>query len=290
MNLAVIILNYNDCDTTISLVNSIEKFQSIDKIVIVDNKSTDNSYEKLEKLRCDKVDVIKTNINRGYSSGNNYGIRYAINKYHITNILISNPDVVFEEKNITAMLNCLNSRDDIAMVGCTMVRPKFEKNSPGWHLPTYKSEVLTSLVVANHLFEDKLIRYEKGYFDQEISYVDIVQGCFFMIKTKCFEDVGLFDEDIFLFCEEQILGYKLKKKGYKAVILNSYSFIHNEGGSISKNVNNKINKYMLHQKSKRLFLQKYLKVSKFKLVIFDFVSTIGRVERVIIYNLRKLLN
>lgn len=290
MSLGIVILNYNDCKTTESLISSIENFKSIDKIIVVDNKSTDNSFETLKKLRSEKIDVIETNENKGYSSGNNYGIRYAIDKYNIDKILISNPDVVFQEKNIVAMINCLDSREDLAMVGCTMVRPKFEKNAPGWHLPTYKSEVVTSLVILNHFLEDKLIRYKKEYFNDDISYVDVVQGCFFMIKTKCFLDVGLFDEDIFLFCEEQILGYKLMQKGYKAAILNSHSFIHNEGASISKSINNKINKYMLHQKSKRVYLQKYLKVSKFKLVVFDFVSAFGRVERIAIYNIRKLLN
>ena len=92
-----------------------------------------------------------------------------------------------------------------------------------------------------------------------------------------------------MFCEEQILGYKLKSKGYKAVILNSYSFIHNEGGSIGKNIGSKINKYVLHQNSKRVYLKKYLKISRCKLVIFDIVSQLGKLERILLLNIKKVI-
>ena len=72
---AIIILNYNDSENTIRYVNEISNYDILNKIVIVDNHSNkENEYEKLLKLASDKVDVIRSDKNGGYSYGNNYGL------------------------------------------------------------------------------------------------------------------------------------------------------------------------------------------------------------------------
>ena len=54
---ACVILNYNDADTTISLVRKIGDYKNIEHIIVVDNCSTDHSLEKLEKITDEKVDT-----------------------------------------------------------------------------------------------------------------------------------------------------------------------------------------------------------------------------------------
>ena len=49
MKTAFLIVNYNDYKTTIQLLNNIKEFQSLDKIVVVDNNSTDNSFDEIKK-------------------------------------------------------------------------------------------------------------------------------------------------------------------------------------------------------------------------------------------------
>ena len=63
----MIILNYNDLQTTKKYINNIKDYKVLDKIIIVDNKSTDNSYEELKKLSNDKISVIETDDNKGYA-------------------------------------------------------------------------------------------------------------------------------------------------------------------------------------------------------------------------------
>ena len=86
-----VILNYNDSDETLQLCNKIKNYSSIYKIVVVDNLSTDNSFEKLKKIEGNKIDVILSDKNGGYSYGNNYGAFYLIDKYKIDILFISNP-------------------------------------------------------------------------------------------------------------------------------------------------------------------------------------------------------
>ena len=80
MKTAIVILNYNDYETTSCMLNQIKDYKSLDLIVIVDNKSKDNSYNKLKKYENNKVKIIQTKENKGYANGNNYGLKYLENK------------------------------------------------------------------------------------------------------------------------------------------------------------------------------------------------------------------
>ena len=71
----MVILNYNDSETVEEYYNLIKDYHSIDRIVIVDNKSPDGSFKKLCLLNKGNVDVIQTDKNKGYSYGNNYRSR-----------------------------------------------------------------------------------------------------------------------------------------------------------------------------------------------------------------------
>ena len=73
---AIIILNYNDSETVVKYISQIKDYSSFDKIVIVDNCSPDGSFEKLIKLKNDKIDVIQTDGNKGYAYGNNFGVHF----------------------------------------------------------------------------------------------------------------------------------------------------------------------------------------------------------------------
>lgn len=73
----LIVLNYNDAETTLEFVEMAKTCNAIDKIVVVDNCSTDYSLSKLTCLKSDKIDVIQTDKNGGYAYGNNFGCRYA---------------------------------------------------------------------------------------------------------------------------------------------------------------------------------------------------------------------
>lgn len=88
MESVLIVLNYNDAITTKKLINNAENIKKIDKIVVVDNNSSDNSLEELEKLKGEKTDVIKAEKNGWYAYGNNYGVTYAIRNYSPKYILL----------------------------------------------------------------------------------------------------------------------------------------------------------------------------------------------------------
>ena len=85
----MVILNYNDYETTKNYLNEIKNYKNLNKIVVVDNNSTDNSYEKLKEFNNSKIDIIKTDSNKGYAYGNNFGIRHINSDSDLDYIIIS---------------------------------------------------------------------------------------------------------------------------------------------------------------------------------------------------------
>lgn len=132
-----VILNYNDSKTTISLLSNIQYFQELDYIVIVDNKSTDDSYEQLKQYSNEKVHLILTERNGGYGYGNNFGIWYSYNHLGATEVLIANPDVIFSAECVKALKSALLEKKDCAIVAPVMTNGMGKRDIlAAWKKPT----------------------------------------------------------------------------------------------------------------------------------------------------------
>ena len=94
-NLGIVIVNYNDYEMTSRLINNIIDYNCLKHIVIVDNNSTDNSFEKLKEFESNRITIIK-NSNRHYASGLNVGAKCLIKKVGECNIFFSNSDVIIK--------------------------------------------------------------------------------------------------------------------------------------------------------------------------------------------------
>ncbi|WP_055069584.1 glycosyltransferase [Clostridium massiliamazoniense] len=283
---SLIVLNYNDSATTANLVKSVKSYNTIDKIIIVDNNSSDDSKEKLSTLVDEKIDFIQSKENRGYAYGNNYGIKYAVEKYKPTNIIIANPDVYIEEVVLEKLITFLEENNDVAIATATMKNLTKEGYtiSPlkAWKRPSYIYSLFTALFICSK-FSGRLIKYNDKYFNGEYSEVFAVQGSFFVVKADVLKEINYLDEETFLYCEEMILGSKISDKGYKEVVFNNLYYNHDHGVTINKNINKKINKYKILNESLSIYMKKYLKVGRIKLSLFKMCCHIGITERRLVY-------
>lgn len=262
----LVVLNYNDYKTTSNFLNSIKEYNVINHIVVVDNNSTDNSYELLLRYKNEKIHVIKSEKNGGYSYGNNYGIKYAIKEFNSEYIIISNPDVFFEEEIINDMVELYSKEEKIGIVAPTMMI-NGEVKWTSWKLPTFKDDLISSSHFLKRILGDKTL-YPKEHFNSEYSFVDVLPGSLFMIPAHAIKEIGFFDEDVFLYCEEKILSKKLLDKGYRNLILNRKMYDHQHSASIGKNINDSIKIYKIMTESTYIYNVKYNNIGIIKRIIY----------------------
>lgn len=280
MQLAIVILNYNDACGTVDAIRRISGFSCIESIIVVDNASTDKSAERIqeaiESANDDRLVFIQSGRNGGYGYGNNIGVRYAHDRLSAKYALIANPDAVFDESLVENMLKIFESDADTAAVGAVMHGQaanitdrngyidltrthKFtydEYISSGWKRRSVLQNMLNSGPISRRLFKG-YINFPKEYYRGDAVQVYAVHGSLLMVSTDKFIAAGGYDEAVFLYGEENILAERLLRKNYKTYLMKQgYKHI----GSVSiKNAGlQAVKRQQLRNKSENYYYTHYL--------------------------------
>lgn len=259
--LGLVVLNYNDFNTTIELIEKVKKYSIFYKIIIVDGCSKNDSYEKLKVYENNKIKVIKTKINGGYGYGNNRGILLA-KKYGCNYALIANPDVFFEENTIAKCLKIISENND-----CVSIAPN-KIGGNGYKFSNSCLDVTYSSMLLNKIFKPRY--YKKNYFkNKEYAYVDALSGSLVLYNIDKFIECGMFDENIFLYHEEVAIGQRIKKNKYKNILLLDSFFTHRTSITVNKEYESKIELKKIVLKSHRYYVKNYYKHHAIALLLFD---------------------
>ena len=251
MRTGFIMINYNDYENIKKMLDMIQNYSILDKIVIVDNASTDDSFQKLKQIQNEKIIVLSNTHNGGYGSGINVGAKYLNQIYSNCNIIISNTDIVIEkEEDIKNLLGSFN--ETTAVVG-PIIKEHTGYNC-GWKIPSPWQDILLSLPYLYKSFSKK-IKYSKKEI-QGVKEVEAVSGSFFAINGKDLEKVNYFDENVFLYYEENILAKKLQKIGKKIKINGNVEVFHNHSVTIDK-AHTSVQKYKNLKRSQFYFQKEY---------------------------------
>lgn len=272
MKLAFVILQYMASNETVECVESIRAhIGTVDyKIIIVDNASPDDSYEKIEKLYESDEDIvlIKSDINLGFAKGNNLGYRYAVKNYAPEYIIMLNNDIVLFQDAIYDRISECYEKYEFAVMG-PMILTKDGKytsspisselrGKPSDELAT-KAEFEKAIkdfrfklfLLRTHLFLPIRHFYQKYlkkevevgafYFENHINYK--LHGSF-LVFSKKYQEVfpsGL-DERTFMYGEEFFLQYHVVKAKMKLIYSPNYCVYHKEEASTSAAVKNNARK------------------------------------------------
>lgn len=257
--ISCVILNYNDAPMAEKLLEEILPYSCLDDIILVDNHSTDDSAERLKKWEDGRVHLLLAEKNGGYGSGNNLGISYALEELNSDYIIIANPDVVFSRQCVYDMKNTLEAKPEYALVSAMVKGTDGRNLFSCWKLLPQFLDLLDTGLITRRLFKRFLCYGPSHFLKRPYVEVDAVPGSFFMIDAAAARECGpLFDEEVFLYYEEKILGQKLKKQGKKTLLLTSQSYIHAHSVTIDKTVGNIAAKQKILHESKLYYYQKYL--------------------------------
>lgn len=295
MKLAVIVVNFNDIVDTKKYVNQISKYKTIDKIVVVDNKSTkpNNAYQLLQELKSSKVEVIQSEKNGGYTYGNNFGINYLDNKNEKYDYYaISNPDIEISEEAIKTCVEVLEKDKNAGVVAPRMLNGKGKPvRRSAWKCRTFGREVVHSSRILELLFY-KVLRngeYKEEDFQNPKLKVEAISGAFFIIKRDALDKINKFDENVFLFYEEDILAKQLSENDYEIYSLNNINFKHYESQTIGKTFSY-FKKMQELYNSKMYYHNTYTKINKIQVLIFKVLHGIRIIELLVEVPIRKILN
>ena len=218
-----IVLYNNDSDILINAINSFINTNLDSTLFLVDN-SRSNRLSRL--VSSDKIIYIHNPSNPGFGAAHNLAIRNSIAsgaKYH----LVLNPDVYFDHNVIPKLIKFMDQNPDVGNVMPKVYYPDGSTQFLCKLLPTpydwigRRFNPFRSLVEKrNQIFELRFTNY-----DQQMD-VPYLSGCFMFLRTSAIKDVGLFDENIFMYGEETDLCRRLNTAGYRTVFNPKVSIIH----------------------------------------------------------------
>lgn len=293
----MIVLNYNDSELTIGYIRSIENYNILDHIIVVDNASPDGSYERLKMLNSEKVRVIRTEENRGYGSGNNFGLRFLFENYGTDGyVVISNPDIVVLEDCIVQIRKSFD-KEPRQFAATGEVHNLYGQRIPlfTWRLPSAGVLFIESSILLRRLGW-KLFGYGRRYATDSLLEEngriegDVLPGCFFMADAEKFRQIGLFDECTFLYYEEEILFSKARKAGYVSCVVPSVSLVHAEGVSTRKNIRSWAKREAIMEESSICYQRVCLGRSEFSLRMYQIWNRLMMPERYFFTNVKRMMN
>jgi GT2 family glycosyltransferase len=254
--IAYVVLNYCSFEDTLQLVRSIRTFDSSSPIIVVDNCSPDNSRD-IFKNNKEKLDYnfIVSETNSGYAQGNNLGLEYLDNNFKIDFVFVCNPDIKVKKEQISRLLFLLENDNNASLAGIQMFDEHEKAHTSAWKLPSVWDDIVISSTLLRRIFGNPLV-YK---WVDDMQYVDVIQGAFFIARFKDFKKIGFFDPSTFLYGEERIIASKFKSLGRKIIFDPNHSFIHTVGASISLIYPTKRKTFKLILASRRIYHKKYNK-------------------------------
>lgn len=197
-------------------------------------------YDKKEALAGDAITAkeakldnplvfIQAGENRGFSAGNNIGIKYALAKNDFEYIWLLNPDTLILPDTLKKLINYTqNQPKDVGIVGTALL----------YHHDKKRLQALGGSFNSFFSTGKHILGYEE-YNEETISKfnikdVDMIIGASMLIRREVLEKVGLLEEQYFIYFEEIDYALRAKKYGYKLGLEPRAIVYHKEGASINK--------------------------------------------------------
>jgi hypothetical protein len=196
------------------------------EVLVVDNASADDTIEMVE-VKFPWVKLIKSKENLGFSKGNNVAIRQCQGHY----IALVNPDVIVFPGCLDALAIFLDQNPKVGNVGPRVFNPDMTQQSTCRRFPT----LWNNFCSATHL--ERVFNGLRFFAGEHMFYfphdrtraVDVIVGCFSMIRKEAFDDVGLLDEGLFMYGDDVDWCRRARKAGWQVVFYPDARAVHDRG-------------------------------------------------------------
>jgi GT2 family glycosyltransferase len=288
LDLGIVIVNYNVRDLLRDCLDSVYESRGglAFEVCVVDNGSADGSADMVE-AEYPQVHLIRTE-NRGYAVGNNLGLRAlgfagddsgrAIAEAP-RHALLLNPDTIVPPMALADMVAFLDARPGAAVAGPRLVREDgtldraCRRSFPTPEVAAYRLTGLSRLFPRSRRFG----RYNLTYLSpSQTTEVDSVVGAFMLVRGEVLNQVGLLDEQYFMYAEDLDLCYRIKQQGWQVWYNADVTVLHYKGQS-SRQRSAQANQEFY--RTMRLFHDKHFKDQTFFLVNWVIHGAVGLLGR-----------
>ncbi len=238
VTLDIVIVNWNSGRQLLDCLNSMadcakDSFQ-LNKVIIVDNASTDNSLAGITSINL-PITIINNLENKGFAYGCNQGGRGSQSDF----ILFLNPDTRLYQDSLSQPLNFFQNpvNDKIGIVGVQLIDEENKVARSCARFPKSKTYIMKML----GLQKLSLSHFMTEWDHMNNQEVDQIMGAFFLVRRTLYDALNGFDERFFVYMEEVDFSLRAKKLGFSSYFLAEAKIFH-AGGGTSRQV-----------KAKRLF-------------------------------------
>jgi len=225
IDLSIIVINWNTKEDLLHCLESIFKMGTgiQREVIVVDNGSQDGSQDIVKK-NYPWVSLIENKKNFGFAKAANDALRQMKGRY----ALLLNPDTQVKEGTIASLISFVDQHPEAGIVGAQLLNADGSKQNSIANFPSLTTELLNKSLL-RWLFPNRFPGKGRDY--SEPIEVDSVIGACMMVRRDALDQVGLLDEDYFLFLEETDWCYRMKRAGWKVYHVPQAEVYHFQGKS-----------------------------------------------------------
>lgn len=208
MDLSIIIVSYNTADLTLACLASLQTTDDLAKeIFVVDNFSQDNSVALIRK-RFPQVKVIANQLNMGFGKANNQALPHCRGRY----IIFLNPDTAIVKDTLQKAVLYMDKNPSIGLAGAKILNPDGSlQPSVSYKYPGEK--------------------FAGSELEGLAGNIACVMGAFMISRKPLLDELHGFDEDFFLYGEDQDLAWRIREKGFSIGYIEEAEVFHRGGQS-----------------------------------------------------------
>jgi len=234
IDLSVILVNWNtrqilqDCLESIYRETAGVSFE----VFVVDNASGDGSAQMVRQ-RFPQVRLIENDVNRGFAAANNQAIARASGDY----ILLLNSDTIVLDNALAKTLRVARRHPETGIVGCRVLNADRTLQPSCFMAPSLLNLLLLTTYLSRLFKRNRFFGRERmTWWDRtDQRPVEVVTGCFMLIRRQVIHDIGLLDEDFFMYGEETDFCWRAGQAGWQLLFTPEAEIIH-LGGASSRQV------------------------------------------------------
>ena len=231
---AVVVVSYNTRDVLLSCLASVIESTQVREveIVVVDNASTDGSLEAVRQTY-PQVITIANPTNLGFGVACNQAIPTTTAPL----ILLLNSDATITTQSFQALQIAINENERCGAAGCRIVDSAGTETTSTRNFLTALNQAAEQSGVLGWINFKHLHRTQRPTLDsnsQDCS-VDWIDGACLMVRRVALDEVGLFDEEFFMYSEDEDLCFRLRAHGWTICYTATGTATHHGGASTSQN-------------------------------------------------------